>query len=338
MASLFKRNGVWWVVYHINGKRFRVSTRTRNINLAKQKLNDIELKLFKGELGIPETKTPNTSIPDFFRKYIEFMINDSPVDKHPDLSRIRILREFFVRKRIRYLNNITPSVLDEFRAEMLAGKKPKTIKNYIGLLKTVLNKAVEWDLIDFNPVAKVKPPKVVKTFNFFNQDEIKRLIDEAEEPLKTGIFILVSTGMRRGELFHLRCRDVDLENNKIRVWAYDGFSPKGKRPRSIPISANLRKVIAKLLKDKALDNYVFRPFKCQERLYKRFSALLKRLGMKGTLHDLRHSFASNLAMSGTPIPVIKELLGHADISTTMIYSHLSPNLYQVAIDKLPFEL
>jgi len=97
-----------------------------------------------------------------------------------------------------------------------------------------LNKAIEWDLIDFNPVAKVKPPKVVKTFNFFNQDEIKKLIDEAEEPLKTGIFILVTTGMRRGELFHLRRPDVDLENNKIRVWAYDGFSPKGKRPRSIP--------------------------------------------------------------------------------------------------------
>ncbi len=290
-------------------------------------MNDIELKLFKGELGILEKKIPDASIPDFFRRYVEYMINDSPVDKHSDLSRIWILRKFFARKRIRYLNDITPGLLDEFRVEMLAGKKPKTIKNYIGLLKTVLNKAVEWELIDFNPVAKVKPPKVVKTFNFFNQDEIKKLIDEAEEPLKTGIFILVSTGMRRGELFHLRRRDVDLENNKIRVRAYDGFSPKGKRPRSIPISTNLRKVIEKLLKDKALDGHVFRPFVSEHRLYKRFSALLKRLGMKGTLHDLRHSFASNLAMSGTPVPVIKDLLGHADISITMIYSHLSPNLY-----------
>ena len=42
--------------------------------------------------------------------------------------------------------------------------------------------------------------------------------------------------------------------------------------------------------------------------------------------------------SGPPIPVIKELLGHADIATTMIYAHLSPHLYQAAIDKLPFEL
>ncbi|MCD6161024.1 MAG: hypothetical protein J7K40_01245, partial [candidate division Zixibacteria bacterium] len=67
MASLFKRNGVWWVVYYVNGKRCRVSARTRDKNLAKQKLNDIELKLFKGELGIPEKKTSPISIPKFFR-------------------------------------------------------------------------------------------------------------------------------------------------------------------------------------------------------------------------------------------------------------------------------
>lgn len=338
MASLFKSNGFWWITYNQNGKRFRFSTRTRNRNLAKQKLNDIELKLFKGELGIPEKKTPNALIPQFFRRYMEYMINSSPVNKHADLSRIRIMQEFFARKQVRFLESITPAVIDEFRIEVLAGKKPKTVKNYIGLLKTALNKAVEWDLIDVNPIAKVKLPKVVKTFNFFNQSEIKRMIDEAEEPLKTGIFILVSTGMRTGELFHLRWRDVDLGNNKIRVWPYEGFSPKGKRPRSIPMSSNLREVMVRISKEKAPDDYIFRPFIDRHKLYKGFKDLLKSLGMKGTLHDLRHSFASSMAMVGTPIPVIKELLGHADIATTMIYAHLSPHLYQAAIDKLPFEL
>ena len=72
--------------------------------------------------------------------------------------------------------------------------------------------------------------------------------------------------------------------------------------------------------------------------YKRFSALLKTLGTEGTLHDLRHTYASHLAMNGTPIPVIKELLGHADISTTMIYSHLSPEMHKAAVDQLPFRV
>ncbi len=123
----------------------------------------------------------------------------------------------------------------------------------------------------------------------------------------------------------------------MRVWPYDSFSPKGKRPRQIPIVKSLKPIISKLGKRKKPDNYVFRPFSSEHRLYKRFAAHVKRLGLKGTLHDLRHSFANYLAMAGTPIPVIKELLGHSDISATMIYSHLSPDIHKKEIEKLPFK-
>jgi site-specific recombinase XerD len=66
------------------------------------------------------------------------------------------------------------------------------------------------------------------------------------------------------------------------------------------------------------------------------ACLAKKLGIKGTLHDLRHTFANHLAMNGVSIPIIKELLGHSDISTTMIYSHLSPDIHIAAIQKLQF--
>ena len=102
------------------------------------------------------------------------------------------------------------------------------------------------------------------------------------------------------------------------------------------MTADLNELFSELLKGKKADEYVFRPFVGENRLYKRFAALLKRLGMKGTLHDLRHTFASHLAMEGVPIPVIKELLGHSSISTTMMYAHLSPEIHRAAVDKLPF--
>jgi integrase len=71
-------------------------------------------------------------------------------------------------------------------------------------------------------------------------------------------------------------------------------------------------------------------------IYEQFKSLLGALGLKGTLHDLRHTFASHLAMKGVPIPVISELMGHSDITTTMIYAYLAPDQHKTAISKLDF--
>ena len=121
------------------------------------------------------------------------------------------------------------------------------------------------------------------------------------------------------------------------VWPYKGFIPKGKRPRSIPFNKQLSAVMEKMFNGKKNeDQFVFRPFNGPNTLYRHFSILLKSIGIKGTLHNLRHTFASHLAMAGVSIPVIKELLGHSDISTTMIYSHLTPEVHAAEIQKLKF--
>jgi integrase len=334
-AKLFQKRGYWWINYSFNGERHRISTGTKDRQLAEISRKDFELKFFKGEIGVKTKSEARSSLPEFFRRYIAYITSDSHLDKHADLSRLKILQDYFARKEIRYLDSITPGLIDDFRVTILKGRKPKTVKNYITLFKTALNKAVEWGLIEFNPIAKVKPPKIVKTFHFYNQGEIQRLIAEANEPLRTGIVILVNTGMRTGELFHLRWRDVNPKNGNLRVWPYEGFSPKGKRPRTIPITSALNKILQGLSKGKDPDDYVYRFNNDSRALYERFAPLLKRLGMKGTLHDLRHTFASHLSMAGVPIPVIKELLGHSDIATTMIYAHLSPEVHSAAIEKLP---
>jgi integrase len=336
MASLYKVKNIWYVNYCVNGHRFKVSTGTANKKLAQIKLEDIKLKLFKGELGAIVKEKAKTSILDFFRRYRNYLEGNGPVDRHSDLARLGIIQEFLARKGIKYIDSINPSVIEELTTVTLNGKKPKTKKNYIALLKTALNKAVEWDLIDRNPIAKVKPPKIVKTFHFFSKEEIQLLIAEADDILRIGIILLVNTGMRRGELYNLRWRDIDFENNRLRIWPYEGFSPKGKRPRSIPFTSEVAQIIGELFKGRKRGEYVFRPYNGPNTLYRHFSWLVKRLGIKGTLHDLRHTFASHLAMSGVGIPVIKELLGHSDISTTMIYSHLSPDIHTVAIQKLKF--
>ncbi|HBZ01253.1 MAG TPA: hypothetical protein DEO84_08050 [candidate division Zixibacteria bacterium] len=335
-ALLFQKRGYWWINYSLNGERHRISTGTKDRGLAEIKRKDFELKFFKGEIGARPEAPPKSSLAAFFRKYIEFISSDSQIDRHPDLARLNSLQGYFARKGIHYIDEINPGLIDDFRTTVLAGKKPKTIKNYIMLLKTALNKAVSWELIKVNPIAKVSAPKIVKTFHFFSQAEIDLMISKAQEPLKTAILILVNTGMRRGELFHLRWRDVDLNRGSLRVWPYEGFSPKGKQPRRIPITDALSETLKRLSKGRGPDDFVFRPFEGPNTIYRHFAALAKQLGIKGTLHDLRHTFASHLSMAGVPIPVIKELLGHSDIATTMIYAHLSPEIHMAAIQKLPF--
>lgn len=189
---------------------------------------------------------------------------------------------------------------------------------------------------DKNPRSQVKPPKVVMTFHFFSKDEISKLIENADESLRTAIIIFVNTGLRRDELFLLRWRDVDLKAKKLRVSPYEGFVPKRRRPRGIPLKKTVIGILKGLRKQDRDDDYVFRPFNSMYPLCERSKTLLKQMRFNGRVHDLKHTFASHLAMAGVPIPVISELLGHMDITTTMIYAHLAPDQHSAAVEKLQF--
>jgi len=338
MATLFrdKRTGVYYINYRLNGRRFRDSTGTKERKFAEIKFSDFKIKLFKGEIGAKPAAGVNTKTSDFFRRFIHYFENMNPIDKHPDIARLKAWRDYFARKGVVHLRSVSSVLIDEFLSSDIADRKPRTKKNYFTILKTALNLAEEWELLLKNPIGKRKPPKATTGFNFFDGNEIRKQIESADEPLKTGICLLVYTGMRNAELFHLRGRDVDMRHNRIRVWPYDGFVPKGKKPRTIPMSPKLKPIIRRLIKDKSPDDYVFRPFKHEHRLYKRYSPFIKSLGMKGNLRDLRHTFATQMAMNGTPMTTLKEYMGHSTIATTNIYAHFSPNSYQGEIEKLEF--
>jgi integrase len=337
MASVFFKDGKWWLNYRVDGRRHRTSTGTANRKLAEMKLKDLEVRLFKGQLPDRQAPSNGSSLPDFFRRFVEYAKNNySGQHLQSDLSRINIMQDFFARKGVRHLQSITPGQYEEFESSVLKGRSPKTRKNYLALLKTMLNYAVKWGVIEKNPLDSVKPPKVVRTFRFYDKKEIARLAGSADEPLKTAIILLVNTGMRRAELFNIRWRDVDLRAKILRVWPYEGFTPKGKKARSIPLNNEALNVLRSLKKDDPDSEHVFRPYSSIHTLRRKFTNLAKSLGMAGTLHDLRHTFASHLAMAGIPIPVIKELLGHSSIATTMIYAHLSPEQNRGAVSKLKF--
>jgi integrase len=194
MATLRLRNGVYFVDYRVDGVRRRVSTKTSDKKIAQAILKDYDAKIARAKhLGVPfddlkkaETSKSDSSVPVFFRKFTERCRQRyAPGNLHSDVARLNAWRDYFARKSVRYLAQITPAHVNEFNTTVLASKKPKTLKNHLSLLKTALNYAVENGWIEENPIRKVKPPEVVSEPNWFTKGEIEKIIAEAEELLKT---------------------------------------------------------------------------------------------------------------------------------------------------------
>lgn len=145
---------------------------------------------------------------------------------------------------------------------------------------------------------------------------------------------LLFTGSRLGEILALRWDDVDLKRGVITI-----RQRKTRKPKSPPISGALRAVLASL-RPGVGQAYVFvrpdgAPFYEVEiqrafGVAKRLSGIRKEL----TPHSLRHTFASWLAIKGTPLRTIQELLGHADIRMTIRYAHLSPSHLKDAVEAI----
>lgn len=338
MATLFQRNGILYINYSLNGKQFRKSTKIKERNLAKYILKDFELKMFRQELGEKEIK-PKAEINDTFHRYILYLDGNAVADYINHVKyHLKKWQEFFQDNGILRLEEISVKSVDDFFAINLNSRSPKTKKEYLTSLKACLNRAVKWGLIENNPVREAKPPRmIIRKVRFFSKDEIHHLLSEAPYDLRIAIKVLVNTGMRLGELWALRWKDIDFKNRQIWIRAYDNFIPKGKKDRNVSLNKTCLSISEELDKNRNRnDKYVYRLTRSYKRLSNKFIRFLRKLGLKGRLHDLRHTFASHLTMAGTPLPVVQKLLGHANITTTMVYAHLSPNIHRKEVNRLPF--
>jgi integrase len=252
------------------------------------------------------------------------------------------------------LDTIDRKALDRFVAEMLSktvgkvkgdrtsrnGKlakprpiSPKRVKNVLGTLHTVLRSAVQWGVLAKLPeFPQVKCPG--RSFDFYDASEAALLVASAREDERTLLMFALHTGARAGEQLALEWTDVDtrahhhVSFSKSRTNGVTVQTTKSKKPRTVPLSATLE---AALKEHRHMRGpLVF----CQDdgsplTLWHLHGAL-DRAARKANLrrlrwHDTRHSFASNLAIGGTPLRQIQEWLGHSSITMTMRYAHLAPN-------------
>jgi integrase len=216
----------------------------------------------------------------------------------------------------------------------------KSINNQLGVLRTMLELAEEWGIIQKAPKVKALKAPDAK-FVFLDFDEAQRLKDAATGEWRTMIVTALNTGMRLGELLALEWDDIDLVARHVTVskndWRGIVDSPKGTRTRILPLNDE---VLAALKAHRHLQGpLVFcRPDGGrldQDICRSRMRAIRRRAGIKPIQwHGLRHSFGSHLAMRGVPLKAIQELMGHATIEMTMRYAHLTPNVKEEAVRML----
>ncbi|WP_438961238.1 tyrosine-type recombinase/integrase [Nonlabens sp.] len=187
---------------------------------------------------------------------------------------------------------------------------------------------VTWDFNNVYPRAKPKPLPVVLAL-----EDVKKILNASNNLKHRAMLTLVyALGLRSGELINLKITDLDKHRNHIHI--RDG---KNNKDRYVPFPDSLKPMLRDYYKAYLPKVYLFegqnKPQYHAQSLRKVFHKACKtaRIKKKVTLHSLRHAYATHLMDAGTDVRVIKELLGHSNLKTTMIYTHVTTR----NLDKIP---
>jgi integrase len=250
--------------------------------------------------------------------------------KDNDARSIRVLTKTFGGKM---LSEITPFVVEKYKQKLMERLMPATVNRYLACLQSMYNKAIAWERFSGgNPVARVKKLKENNArTRFLTAEEIKRLLDNSTEHLRVIIMVAVSTGMRSGEIFSLKWEAMDFERGFI----YLTQTKNGER-REVPLNEHAKRELMAYPRH-ASSPYVF----CNsdgsfiKSVKGSFSTALEKAKIANfRFHDLRHTAASHLVMSGAELNTVREILGHKSMQMTMRYSHLTADHKKQAVDLL----
>jgi integrase/recombinase XerD len=337
-SFLFKRNKYYYLEYFDERE-----SRIRRISTGESKKS--EALQFVSEFQESREKQQQfnyISLSEFIQRYKDYL---SANFSKKYLATVSIhLRRFFENIGDKSLSDIRMNDVELFLTGIARESKVKSKKYYVSL-NSLFNKAVQWDYILINPASKIIPPKIPKNNPLFiDETELQQIISkEPNQDLKDIYLVLFHTGMRLGELTNMKWNQVIFNEKVIRLTNSEDFTTKGKKERTIPINDNLVKVFTERY-PKVIDinqlNYVFNKngFKYSgdyiSKAFKRIVNSCEKINHEIHLHSLRHSFATYLVKKGVSLFIIKELLGHQDYKTTLIYSHITTDSLRDAVKVL----
>ncbi|WP_045214308.1 site-specific integrase [Desulfonatronovibrio magnus] len=235
------------------------------------------------------------------------------------------------------MDEFKPGDLLEFQSALVnRGFKPGSVNRVMALVKHIFNLAERWEIIQRAPtknVSKLADNGAME--RFLTHQELETLL-EAIKTCKSPVVpdlieFLILTGARKSEASQLPWSEIDMEEH---IWTLPPERNKGKTRKIIPLSQGAMKILKRRAGNGS--DYVFPnpdtglPMK---HMHGTWDRIRRNAGLPDVrVHDLRHSYASFLVNSGRSLYEVQKLLGHADISTTQRYAHLTKDTLQEATE------
>ena len=269
------------------------------------------------------------TLEEFAQDYLKYS-ETNKTSKYSRLERTILKKNiipFLKDKDVVYLDEVKASHIEDYKSKRANNVSNASVNRELACIKSMYNTAIRLGYTMDNPVKKVKmlkePPGRVR---YLTKEEIKRLLDNCACHLEPIVITALNTGMRKGEIFGLRWQDVDFSNRRLIIQ-----NSKNNEKRIIPMNKAVKKSLKEVYKEKYKKSEVFNIKDCR----RSFKTALRKAGIENfRFHDLRHTFASHLAMSGANLRTIQTLMGHKDITMTLRYSHLCQSYLEGAVKNL----
>jgi len=325
--GVFKKRNKWWISYYHNSKRVRRPVGASR-KLAERVLRKIETDIVEGKF-LDKRKDTKIKFNAFADTYLETHSKPHKRSYETDKSHIKHLKCAFGNM---YLYEINAMIVEQYKIKRKEETSIVSINRQVSLLKHILNKAVEWDKISVNSMAKVKPYKEGNgRSKNLSEEEIKRLISNCNSYLQPIVKVAVNTGMRKKEILLLQWRDVDFYNNIINLYV-----TKNGDKREVPMNTTVQTTL-KGIERNPDSPYVFckpngKPYTDVRGSY---ATALRKSGISGyVFHDLRHVYGARLARRDTSLYMIQTLLGHKSIRMTQRYACFAMDDMKKAVERL----
>ncbi len=274
-------------------------------------------------------------------QFLHYIVVEKGLSKNTIDAYSHGLNRFLVYLKKKGIQEISSVSKLDVRGFLLALKKQglstKSVVRNLVAVRTLFQFLIQEGILEANPIEELESPKIPKTLpEILTLKEVEQLLEQPNRETPTGIRdramleVLYATGMRVSELVQLPMNQVNLEAGYVLVFG------KGSKERIIPLGIEAMKWVALYLKGarerlakrrESPSLFINRMGSgmSRQQFWKTIKAYGRRAGIRKriTPHLLRHSFASHLLEGGADLRSVQMMLGHVDISTTQIYTHVT---------------